>query len=133
MALKDALRWEKLSVDQKNAATREFAAQNRVTIDEARLALAGTKQQAQSVGARERSIVDMVKVLAATPVYYRKTPEELRAMAVAAVGAGGTGDGTACGSTAMPFIASFSLLTRAGVVMSACLLSLLCGCVDMCA
>lgn len=34
--------WERLSVDQKNAATREFAAKNRMTIDEARLALAET-------------------------------------------------------------------------------------------
>ena len=86
---------ELADIKRSAAATARFAAENKLTIDQARLALAGTKQQAQSVGARERSIMDMVKVLAANPVYYRKTPEELRAMAVAAVGAGGGGDAPA--------------------------------------
>ena len=88
-------------IKKQGAATVRFAAENKLTIDQARLALAGTKQQAQSVGARERSIMDMVKVLAANPVYYRKTPEELRAMAVAAVGAGGGGDAPASAPAAV--------------------------------
>ena len=91
----DDLGYAKLGVAQQDAATRQFAAENNVSIAQAKLVLEETKQQAQSVGARERSIMDMVKVLAANPVYYRKTPEELRAMAVAAVGAGGGGDAPA--------------------------------------
>ena len=67
--------------------------------------------------------MDMVKVLAAIPVYYRKSPEELRAMAVAAVGAGGTGDTPptdapkpgAGGVTALPLPAKKEEL-KAGVV-----------------
>jgi hypothetical protein len=51
MALKDALGWEKLSVDQKNAATREFAAKNRVSYDEARLALEEAKEQGRNTRA----------------------------------------------------------------------------------
>lgn len=92
---------ELADIKRSAAATARFAAENKLTIDQAKLALAGTKQQTQSVGARERSIMDMVKVLAANPVYYRKTPEELRAMAVAAVGAGGTGDAPAAAPAAV--------------------------------
>ena len=51
MALKNALGWEKLSVDQKNAATREFAAKNRVSYDEARLALEEAKEQGRNTRA----------------------------------------------------------------------------------
>jgi hypothetical protein len=110
-------------IKKEGAATARFAAENKLTVDQAKLALAGTKQQAESVGARERRIMDMVKVLAATPVYYRKTPEELRAMAVAAVGAGGGGDAPptdapkpgAGGVTALPLPAKKEDL-KAGVV-----------------
>ena len=119
----DDLGYAKLGVAQQDAATRQFAAENNVSIAQAKQVLEETKQQAQSVAARERLIMDMVKVLAATPVYYRKTPEELRAMAVAAVGAGGTGDAPPTdapkpgpgGVTALPLPAKKEEL-KAGVV-----------------
>lgn len=56
MALKNDLGWEKLSVDQKNAATREFAAQNKVTMDEARLALAEKTAETRSDDTRKNWI-----------------------------------------------------------------------------
>lgn len=72
MALKNALGWEKLSVDQKNAATREFAAKNRMTIDEARLALAETTAENRGDDVRRNAIVRRANQLAQLPQNYNK-------------------------------------------------------------
>jgi hypothetical protein len=54
--LRGDLGWAKLDIDQQNAATRKFAAENKVSIDEARLALAGKTAETRSDDTRKNWI-----------------------------------------------------------------------------
>ena len=54
--LRGELGWAQLDIDQQNAATRQFAAENKVSIDEARLALAGKTAETRSDDTRKNWI-----------------------------------------------------------------------------
>jgi hypothetical protein len=54
--LRGDLGWAQLDIDQQNAATRQFAAENKVSIDEARLALAGKTAETRSDDTRKNWI-----------------------------------------------------------------------------